>query len=116
MMLIAHTRSIYRLETRVLATAPDRAETSRLGGPMHDRTYLEVLQHLLYDSATCTRLPLDSFVPHESTLGDLIDAAARQDSDRGAAVTRLRDQTLAWLYVPIRIPMLLVGIACASEC
>ena len=29
----------------VLATTPDRADTSRQGGPMHDRTCLQVLQH-----------------------------------------------------------------------
>jgi hypothetical protein len=61
-------RFVTRKRPVVLATAPDRAETSRQGGPMHDRTCLEVLQLLLCKFTTKARLPLDSFVPRESTV------------------------------------------------
>ena len=52
----------------VLATTPDRAETSTWVRPMHDLTRLEVLQLLLCNFRTGTRLRLDSFVPRESTV------------------------------------------------
>ena len=61
-------RFVTRRRPLVLATAPDRAETPRQGGPMHDRTCLEVLQLLLCKFTTRARLPLDSFVPRESTV------------------------------------------------
>ena len=61
-------RFVTRRRVPVLATTPDRAETPRQGGPMHDRTCLEVLQLLLCKFTTMARLPLDSFVPRESTV------------------------------------------------
>ena len=61
-------RFVTRRRPLVLATAPDRAEASRQGGPMHDRTCLEVLQLLLCKFTTRARLPLDGFVPRESTV------------------------------------------------
>ena len=65
----------------VLATAPDRAEASRQGGPMHDRTCLEVLQLLLCKFTTRARLPLDGFVPRERTVG-LRESVLQQDKTR----------------------------------
>ena len=65
----------------VLATAPDRAETSTRVRPMHDLTRLEVLQLLLCNFRTGTRLRLDSFVPRESTVGPR-DDVLQQDKTR----------------------------------
>eukprot|EP01046_Picozoa_sp_COSAG06_P016549 COSAG06_NODE_1098_length_10712_cov_8.529633_7_plen_111_part_00 len=69
-------RFVTRRRPLVLATAPDRAETSRQGGPMHDRTCLEVLQLLLCKFTTKARLPLDSFVPRESTVLQVLAGVA----------------------------------------
>eukprot|EP01043_Picozoa_sp_COSAG02_P051255 COSAG02_NODE_5372_length_4392_cov_1.744468_8_plen_166_part_00 len=52
----------------VLATTPDRAETSTWVRPMHDLTRLEVLQRLLCNFRTGTRLRLGNFAPRESTV------------------------------------------------
>ena len=57
-------RFVTRRRVPVLATAPDRAETSTRVRPMHDLTRLEVLQLLLCNFRTGTRLRLDSFVPY----------------------------------------------------
>ena len=74
-------RFVTRRRPLVLATAPDRAEASRQGGPMHDRTCLEVLQLLLCKFTTRARLPLDGFVPRESTVGPR-DSVLQQDKTR----------------------------------
>ena len=48
---------------------------------MHDLTRLEVLQLLLCNFRTGTRLRLDSFVPRESTVGPR-DSVLQQDKTR----------------------------------
>ena len=71
-------RFVTRRRPLVLAATPDRAETSGGGVPMHDRPPLEVLQLLLCKFTTRARLPLDSFVPRESTVGPR-DSVLQQD-------------------------------------
>ena len=80
-------RFVTRRRPLVLATAPDRAEASRQGGPMHDRTCLEVLQLLLCKFTTRARLPLDSFVPRESTVRNDIIALYEFRRRRPAAAS-----------------------------
>jgi hypothetical protein len=74
-------RFVTRRRVPVLATAPDRAETSTRVRPMHDLTRLEVLQLLLCNFRTGTCLRLDSFVPRESTVGPR-DDVLQQDQTR----------------------------------
>ena len=76
-------RFVTRRRVPVLATAPDRAETSTRVRPMHDLTRLEVLQLLLCNFRTGTRLRLDSFVPRESTVGPR-DSVLQQDKSLAA--------------------------------
>jgi hypothetical protein len=61
-------RFVTRRRVPVLATTPDRAETSTRVRPMHDLTRLGVLQRLLCNSRTSNRLRLGNFVPRESTV------------------------------------------------
>ena len=61
-------RFVTRRRVPVLATTPDRAETSTWVRPMHDLTRLEVLQRLLCNFRTGTRLRLGNFAPRESTV------------------------------------------------
>ena len=71
-------RFVTRRRVPVLATAPDRAETSTRVRPMHDLTRLEVLQLLLCNFRTGTRLRLGNFAPRESTVGPR-DSVLQQD-------------------------------------
>ena len=87
----------------VLATTPDRAETSTWVRPMHDLTRLEVLQLLLCNFRTGTRLRLGNFAPRESTVGPR-DSVLQQDkthcrhaSDPGYGTVRLESINLLTL-------------------